>query len=320
MLLSVLALAGCGANAAARPHAQASNPAAAAPALGLTESPIPTVSPGPTALPSVTGSVAVPTTKPGTASPSAVKPRTSSAAPPLKTADDAAARPTGAHNLPNLSGKTIVIDPGHNGGNGAHPEIINKQVQMGIGTKACDTTGTATNTGYSEAAFTFDVATRLAALLRAAGATVVLTRTDNTGVGPCVDRRAAIGNEAHAAAAISIHGDGAPTGGHGFHVLEPMAVGAPSDAIIAPSHQLALRVRDNYRDRTGIPTATYIGSNGINPRSDMGGLNLSTVPKVMVECGNMRNSGDAAFMASANGRQRAAEGIAAGLAAFLTGT
>jgi N-acetylmuramoyl-L-alanine amidase len=316
MLLSVLALAGCGASAAARPVAKATDSPAAVSAPEVSES---QVSPGPTALPSVVGSVAVPASTPA-ASPSVVKPRAGGAAPPLTTGDDAAAHLASAQNLPDLSGKTIVIDPGHNGGNGAHPEIINKQVQMGAGTKACDTTGTSTNAGYSEAAFTFDVATRLAALLRAAGAIVMLTRTDNTGVGPCVDRRAAIGNDAHAAAAISIHGDGAPTAGHGFHVLEPTPIGAPSDAIIAPSHVLALRVRDSYRDHTGIPTSTYIGSNGINPRSDMAGLNLSTVPKVMVECGNMRNSGDAAFMASANGRQRAAEGIAAGLAGFLAGT
>ncbi|OLB64355.1 MAG: hypothetical protein AUI10_11485 [Actinobacteria bacterium 13_2_20CM_2_72_6] len=225
--------------------------------------------------------------------------------------------PSGPLDLKAVSGKTIVIDAGHNGGNGAHPEIINQPVPMGTGTKACDTTGTSTNAGYSEAAFTFDVANRLATLLRAAGAKVVMTRTDNTSVGPCVDKRAAIGNDAHAAVAVSIHGDGAPAGGHGFHVMEPAKVGAPSDAIIAPSHQLALKVRDSYRARTGIPPSTYIGTNGINTRGDMAGLNLSTVPKVLVECGNMRNAGDAAFMTGATGRQKVAEGLAGGLAAFL---
>src|SRR5581483_5873698 len=156
-------------------------------------------------------------------------------------------------DLRAVSGKTIVIDPGHNGGNAAHPEIINKLVPMGTGMKACDTTGTETNSGYQEAAFTFDVALRLQALLKAAGAKVILTRSDNTSVGPCVDRRAAIGNDAHADVAISIHGDG-------FHVMEPKKVGAPSNAVIVPSHQLALKVRDSYRSRTGIPTSTYIGT------------------------------------------------------------
>ena len=51
-----------------------------------------------------------------------------------------------------------------------------------------------------------------------------------------------------------------------------------------------------------IPPSTYIGTNAIKTRSDKAGLNLSTVPKVLVECGNMRNSGDATFMMSATGR------------------
>jgi N-acetylmuramoyl-L-alanine amidase len=224
---------------------------------------------------------------------------------------------SGPLNLASVAGKVIAIDPGHNDGNFAHPDEINKQVPMGTGTKECDTTGTETNGGYHEAAFTFDVATRLAVLLRQAGATVVMTRTDDNSVGPCVNVRAQIGNDAHANVAISIHADGAPSTGHGFHVMEPMKVGAPSDAIISQSARLAIFIRDNYRARTGIPTSNYIGTNGINPRSDMGGLNLSTVPKVLLECGNMRNAGDAAMETNPTDRERMAEGIAAGLAAYL---
>lgn len=237
---------------------------------------------------------------------------------PSGTAKPAApAAATGPLNLAAVAGRTILIDPGHNGGNGAHPEIINQQVPMGTGTKACDTTGTATNGGYSEAAFTFDVSTRLAALLRAAGAKVIMTRDSNSGVGPCVNVRAQIGNDAHAAVAISVHGDGAPGADHGFHVMTPARVGAPSNVIVDTSRQLALKIRDNYRARTGIPTANYIGQDGINVRADMGGLNLSVVPKVLVECGNMRNAGDAAMMTSPAARQKMAEGLAAGLAAYL---
>jgi N-acetylmuramoyl-L-alanine amidase len=211
------------------------------------------------------------------------------------------------------------VDPGHNGNAGAHPEIINKLHDAVSKWKPCETTGTQTNAGYQEAAFTFDVATRLTAILRAAGATVVLTRTNNTGVGPCFDERAAIGNRAHANVAISIHADGAPASAHGFHVLVPVDVHGPSTAILVPSRRLGVDVRDAYRTGTGLPPANYIGTDGINPRSDMGGLNLSTVPKVMLECGNMRNAGDAAKLTGAAFRQRIAAAIAAGLARFLTG-
>jgi N-acetylmuramoyl-L-alanine amidase len=220
--------------------------------------------------------------------------------------------------LTGLRGKIIAVDPGHNGNAGAHPEIINKLHDAVSKMKPCETTGTQTNAGYPEAAFTFDVATRLTAILRAAGATVVLTRTTNTGVGPCFDERAWIGNRAHANVAISIHADGAPTAGHGFHVLVPVDVHGPSTAIVVPSRRLGVDIRDAYRTGTGLPPATYIGSNGINPRSDMGGLNLSTVPKVMLECGNMRNAGDAAKLSSAAFRQKIAASIAAGLARFLS--
>jgi N-acetylmuramoyl-L-alanine amidase len=256
---------------------------------------------------------------PTDASPSAsdAPPASDAPSPSPTSASARPSTPAGALDLHAVAGKTIAVDPGHNGGDAAHPEIVNQQVPMGTGTKPCDATGTETNGGYQESAFTFDVATRLQQLLQAAGAHVVMTRTSNTGVGPCVNVRAQIGNDAHAAVAISIHGDGAPASGHGFHVMEPMKVGAPSDAIIVPSNRLALKVRDSYRSRTGIPTSSYIGTDGINPRADMAGLNLSTVPKVLVECGNMRNAGDAAMMTNQAYRQKMAEGLALGLAAFL---
>jgi N-acetylmuramoyl-L-alanine amidase len=208
-----------------------------------------------------------------------------------------------------LQGKTIAIDPGHNGANWSHPNEINRLVDAGGFRKACDTTGTSTNSGYSEAAYNFDVATRLARILRAAGARVVLTRTNNTSVGPCINERAAIGNRAHADAAISIHADGGPSGGSGFHVIyKPGA---------AQSRRLALAIRAAFRAGTGEPYSTYAGRDALDVRTDLGGLNLSTVPKVLIETGNMRNSADAARLESAAYRQREAAALARGLEAFL---
>jgi len=56
----------------------------------------------------------------------------------------------------------------------------------------------------------------------------------------------------------------------------------------------------------------------IQPRSDLGGLNLSTVPKVFIECANMRNAQDAVKVTSPAWRQLAARGIAESISAFLT--
>jgi N-acetylmuramoyl-L-alanine amidase len=219
--------------------------------------------------------------------------------------------------LHGLQGAVIAIDPGHNGANGSHPSEINRQVDAGGFMKACDTTGTATNSGYAEAAYTFDVATRLATVLRAAGATVVLTRSTNSGVGPCVDERAAIGNRAGADAAISIHADGGPAGGRGFHVIEPAVVKGYTEPIVEPSARLGAAVRKAYADGTGMPPSTYTGKDGVTVRGDLGGLNRSTVPKVFIETGNMRNGTDAALLTDPAFRQRAAEAIAAGLDTFL---
>ncbi len=227
--------------------------------------------------------------------------------------------PTTGGGSRSLKGSTIVIDPGHNGANFSHASTINQLVFVGNGSKACDTTGTETNDGYTEAAFNFDVATRLAALLRAAGATVVLTRSDNNGVGPCVNQRAAIGNQAHGDAAISIHADGGPAGGRGFHVIQPAPIAGYNTAIVAPSDRLALDVRRDYPAATGMPVSTYAGSNGLETRSDLGGLNLSTIPKVFIETGNMRNTIDASLLESADFRQKTAQGLAQAFTDFLAG-
>jgi N-acetylmuramoyl-L-alanine amidase len=211
-----------------------------------------------------------------------------------------------------------MLDPGHNGGNFGHAQQIGKLVNAGGFRKPCNTTGTMTAAGYTEAAFNFDVVTRLAKLLRSDGARVVLTRTNDHGVGPCVDERARIGNRAHADAALSIHADGGPPDGRGFHVLEPVRGKGHQDGIVAPSHKLAVAIRDAYRAGTGLPTSTYIGTDGLDPRGDMAGLNLSTVPVVMVECGNMRNTHDAKLLSTPAFRQKIATALAAGLVGYLS--
>lgn len=215
-----------------------------------------------------------------------------------------------------LDGKVVLVDPGHNGGNAAAPSVINRLIWNGRETETCDTTGTQTAGGYTEALFNWNVARYLTADLRAEGAVVVLTRTSNTGVGPCVTRRAAIGNDAHANAGVSIHADGGPPGGRGFAILEPVADGV-NDAIVRPSAVLGADLRAAFAAGTGERVSSYDGINGIQPRNDLAGTNLSTIPKVFIECANMRNAADAALLTSPRWQARAARAIAAGLTAFL---
>ncbi|HET7522760.1 MAG TPA: N-acetylmuramoyl-L-alanine amidase, partial [Acidimicrobiales bacterium] len=218
----------------------------------------------------------------------------------------------------SLVGQIVSIDPGHNGGNGSDPSYINQLVWNGRAWETCDTTGTATDSGYTEAAFNFDVAGRLATLLHSEGATVVMTRNTNGGVGPCVNQRAAIGNSAHADVMLDIHADGGPAGGYGFAVLEPVADG-PNNGVISRSDALAVITRDTFRSVTGEPVSTYDGVNGLQPRNDLAGLNLTTVPKVLIECANMRNSGDASRLTSATWRQAAAAALNQSASRYLIG-
>lgn len=216
-----------------------------------------------------------------------------------------------------LSGKVVVVDPGHNGQNYRHPSAINKKVNVLTQWKACDTTGTVTPGGYTEAAFTWDVSRRLVKILKSRGATVKLTRPDNAGVGPCITERAAIGNRAKADAAVSVHADGSAPANHGFHVIMPKRINGPVDPVVNASRRLGLAVRDAYRAGTGVPYSTYIGTRALSFRSDLGGLNLSRVPKIFIECGNMKNPGDAGRFQDAAFRQKAALALADGLQSYL---
>jgi len=161
------------------------------------------------------------------------------------------------------------------------------------------------------------VATYLQQDLEAEGAQVVMTRTNNSGVGPCVTTRAAIINDAHANVAVDIHADGGPPGGRGFAVLEPVADG-PNDDVITASEQFATIMRDDFVG-TGMPVSSYDGTDGLQPRNNLAGLNLTTVPKVLIECGNMRNATDAAIVATTSFQQSAAAAIAVAITTFLTG-
>lgn len=218
--------------------------------------------------------------------------------------------------VPESPPRTVVLDPGHNGGNAAHPAQITAPVPDGRGgTKACNTTGTAADSGYPEHAFTWDVSLRVRDALTAHGVRVILTRDDDTGVGPCVDRRAAIGNDAAADAVVSIHADGHPgADAHGFHIayadppLNPVQAGA--------GVALATALRDAMVRGGAIPS-TYVGSAGLNPRADLAGLNLAQRPAALVECGNMRSAADAALIETPEGRARYAELVTAGILAFL---
>jgi N-acetylmuramoyl-L-alanine amidase len=253
---------------------------------------------------------AAPTEAPSTVSVTISQP---TAVPPSPTTS------TTAPAAMTLTGKTVVIDPGHNGANRSHLAEISRQVDAGSGVrKECDTTGTAGDDGYPEYAFTLTVAQLLRQRLEADGVRVVMTRQDSDGWGPCITERAEIGNEARADVAISIHADGNLRGGaRGFHVILPAATSTNAD-VASDSAELGTVVRDAVAT-TGMPPSNYVGANGLVSRGDLGGLNLSTVPKVFVEAGNMRDTADLAMLESPEFQEVLARALADGIEEYLTG-
>jgi N-acetylmuramoyl-L-alanine amidase len=219
----------------------------------------------------------------------------------------------GAHAAANVAGMAVFLDPGHNG---VADASLTRQIPNGRGgAKQCNTTGASTNDGYAEHAFNWDVVLRIRDALNQMGVHTGLSRDSDNGVGPCVDQRAAMANAMHPDAIVSIHADGGPATGRGFHVnysSPPL-----NDAQAGPAVQLATTMRDSLV-ASGLQTSTYVGSQGLYGRADLAGLNLAQYPAILVELANMKNSEEAAQIESSDGRARYAAAVTQGIVAYLS--
>ena len=211
-----------------------------------------------------------------------------------------------------IAGMTVFLDPGHNGANDAS---INRQVTNGRGgTKECQTSGTTTDSGYSEHSFNWDVVLRIRAQLSQYGVRTAMSRGNDNALGPCVDQRAAMANALQPDAVVSIHADGGPPDGTGFHVNYS---NPPLNAAQAgPAVRFAQVMRDQLV-AAGLHPSTYRGTDGLYGRADLAGLNLAQYPSILIECGNMKNAGEAAVMENPAGRARYAAAVVSGITAYL---
>ncbi|OZC69023.1 N-acetylmuramoyl-L-alanine amidase [Rhodococcus sp. 06-470-2] len=224
-----------------------------------------------------------------------------------------------------LSGKTVFLDPGHQGT--AHSENLQRQVNDGRGgTKDCQTTGMTTLEGVPEHTINWKVSELVRSSLESLGATVKTSRADDTGWGGCVDDRARAASESGADVAVSIHADSTSTttdaDKHGFHLIVPTLPipNAAADAAQSEGGRSASTLmRDSYV-RAGFEPANYAGvENGIQERSDVAGPALTTVPLVFVEMGNGSNPDDAALLESSDGQLKHAIAISTGIIDYLLG-
>lgn len=236
--------------------------------------------------------------------------------------------PVTAHAAPSaldmsqkLAGKTVFLDPGHQGSN--HSQDLARQVSDGRGgTKDCQTTGMTTMNGVPEHTVTWNVAQVVKTSLETLGAHVVLSRQDDMNWGGCVDDRARAASQSGADVAVSIHADSAPAQDRGFHLIIPelpipnlIVDQVQSGAGLAASKS----VRDAYRD-AGFPPANYGGVvDGLQTRSDIAGPALTTVPLVFLEMGNGANPEDAALLETPDGQLKHAIALTTGVVGYLLG-
>lgn len=234
----------------------------------------------------------------------------------------AVADPADPELATKLAGRTVFLDPGHQGSD--HSENLSRQVDDGRGgTKDCQTTGMTTVNGVPEHTITWNVAQLVKSSLESLGAKVLLSRQDDSGWGGCVDDRARAASASGASVAVSIHADSGPAAERGFHLIVPQLPIPDAKADSAQSGEgrtVTHSVRDAYV-QAGFPAATYAGvSEGLQTRADVAGPALTTVPLVFLEMGNGANAEDAAVLESAGGQLEHAIALTTGIVGYLLDT
>lgn len=215
-----------------------------------------------------------------------------------------------------LAGRVIALDPGHNRDNDQRRAVIAEQQETGTGPAACDTIGAVSADGYEESAFAFRTALALQRRLEQLGAEVVLTRRADAGAGPCFPERAAVAEREGADVLLSLHAEGLPPEEAGFTVLRPGPVPRDTEDIAEASGRLGRAVRDALVGE-GLTPSPARGEDGLLLRTDIGVLNRSDVPAVLVSAGNLANAQDAARLRSGAGQELVAVALAKGLVAYL---
>jgi N-acetylmuramoyl-L-alanine amidase len=222
-----------------------------------------------------------------------------------------------------LAGKTVFLDPGHQGS--AAGNDLNKPVPDGRGgTKPCQTTGATSPGGVPEHKVNWDITQLVKAGLESQGAKVVLSRQDDSGWGGCIDERANAANASKADLAVNIHADstspGTDEGKSGFHIIVPelpIPDATVNEVQSGKGRKAAEQMRDAFKS-AGFATANYAGAqDGLQTRADIAAVNLTKVPDVFAELGNLSNPADSSALSGADGQLKYAIAIVDGVIRYL---
>jgi N-acetylmuramoyl-L-alanine amidase len=202
----------------------------------------------------------------------------------------------------------VVIDPGHQAKADLQLEPIGPGSKVEKPKVAGGATGVVTH--VPEYVRVLAISLKLRDALVAEGVKVVMVRTTND-VDIPNSKRASIGNAAKADLVVRVHLDSATDQSvNGISTLFPSG-NSWVKPITTPSRAAAQLVQSAVARTTGA------SSRGLFARGDMSGFNYSTRPTVIVECGFLSNPTEDRRVATAAYQQKIADGLAAGVMAYL---
>lgn len=204
-----------------------------------------------------------------------------------------------------LSGKTVVIDPGHQRYGNSEPEPIGPGASE---RKAKVTGGTSgKTTGYPEYELNLVISLKLGEMLENAGCNVIYTRTEND-VDLSNSERAEIANNANADAFVRIHADGSENSSvHGAMTICQTRSNPYNAELHDASYELAENILDALVAETGCKREK------VWETDTMSGINWCTVPTAIVEVGYMTNPEEEQKLVTSEYQDKIANGILKGL-------
>ena len=200
------------------------------------------------------------------------------------------------YSATDLSGKIIVIDPGHGdltGYNSTDPGAIGSVL------------------GYTDREVGTNVGNKLKSLLEGAGATVILTRTTEP-VKMSLTDRAEISNRFDADMFISLHGNAIENKSKKGAEVYYYAGGAQ----LNPQGQSYIRKELAQYISDGIAALTQRSS--VVKTSNFAVIREAHAPAILVECGYLSNVEDEMLLANENYQMTIAVGIYQGILQYYT--